>query len=132
MTQQGGTGYLLCYHAQYKLMTETMFLAFLQHFMSLPLTPVIYTVRDTSSLPPWSATFPWENKAYEEGCSREQTIGGRRIYIRQWVIVVLLDRPARIRLAGSSTTVFSSNAFGSAMSHCIKVVKTELFLKGAS
>lgn len=132
MTQQGGSSYLLCYHAQYKAVTEITFLAFLQHFVSLPLTPVIYTVRDTSSLPPWSATFPRENKVYEEGGSREQITGRRRIYIGQWVIVVLLARPARIRLAGSSTTVFFSNAFGSAMSPCIKVVNTELFLKGAS
>lgn len=59
----------------------------------------------------------------------EQSIWGRGIYIRQWV---LLARPARFRLVGSSTTVFSSNALGSAMSHSIKVVNTELFSKGAS
>lgn len=52
-----------------KVMTETMFLAFLQHFISLPRTPAIQALKDTSSLPLWSATFPCENKAYEEGGS---------------------------------------------------------------
>lgn len=50
-------------------MTETVLLAFLPHFISLPPTPAIYALRDTSSLPPWFATFFCENKAYVEGGS---------------------------------------------------------------
>lgn len=48
------------------------------------------------------------------------------------VTVAFLVMPARNRLAGSAITVFSSNTFALILSHCIKVVSTELFLKGAS
>lgn len=48
------------------------------------------------------------------------------------VIVALPATAARNRLAGSAITVFSSNSFALALSQCIKVVSTELFLKGAS
>lgn len=48
------------------------------------------------------------------------------------VTVAFLATPARNRLAGSAISVFSSNSFVLALSHCIKVVGTELFLKRAS
>lgn len=48
------------------------------------------------------------------------------------VTVAFLVMPARNRLAGSAITVFSSNTFALILSHCIKVVSTELFLEGAS
>lgn len=48
------------------------------------------------------------------------------------VTVASLAMPTRNRLADSAITVFSSNTLALILSHCIKVVSTELFLKGAS
>lgn len=66
----------------------------------------------------------------------EQSIWRRRIYSRRWITVALLARPARNKLADSAISialaVISSNTFCSAISHCIKVVITELALKQAS
>lgn len=47
-------------------------------------------------------------------------------------MVVIVATPTRNRLSGFAITVFSSNTFALILSHCIKVVSTELFLKGAS
>lgn len=67
MTQQGGSSYLLCYHAQCKsddrdrVPSFPSALPFLFH-------PLLWQ-KHTFSLPPWSAMFPCENKAYVEGGS---------------------------------------------------------------
>jgi len=63
MTQQGCSSHLLCYHAQYKSDDRDRVpnLPSALHFSSRHSCN-----RSTSSFPPWSATFPCEDKAYEE------------------------------------------------------------------
>lgn len=121
MTQQGCSSSSLCDHPQNKSDGRDHVCSFSSalHFSSTHCCN-ISIMRHTQ--------FPV--RAY---CSPVRIKHMRKEDLYQIVVTVaFLATPARNRLADSAITVFSSNTFALILSHCIKVVSTELLLKGAS